>query len=234
MKLRLKAFTLIELLIVVAIIAILAAIAVPNFLEAQVRSKVSRTKADMRTIATAVEAYTVDNNAVPTFEVVTTPSSTITYFAMSKSLSTPISYISSMGILADPFRKGSTYDDGDYPPEAPDFLRTPYFYFPWQFTDEILYGNSASGLPPSWLSLQGFLRNPSSGFYTSSYTRRVPISGFWELASIGPSGTLFVRQVPSGWYMLPYDPTNGTVSNGGIIRNQVSPEGRSNAEDYPF
>jgi prepilin-type N-terminal cleavage/methylation domain-containing protein len=46
------AFTLIELLIVVAIIAILAAIAVPNFLEAQVRSKVSRAKADMRSIAT--------------------------------------------------------------------------------------------------------------------------------------------------------------------------------------
>jgi len=44
---RLPAFTLIELLIVVAIIAILSAIAVPNFLEAQTRSKVSRTQADM-------------------------------------------------------------------------------------------------------------------------------------------------------------------------------------------
>ncbi len=52
-----KVFTLIEILIVVAIIAILAAIAVPNFLEAQVRSKVSRTKSDMRSVATALESY---------------------------------------------------------------------------------------------------------------------------------------------------------------------------------
>ncbi len=59
------AFTLIELLIVVAIIAILAAIAVPNFLEAQTRAKVARVKADMRTIATAVETYHIDYDAYP-------------------------------------------------------------------------------------------------------------------------------------------------------------------------
>ncbi len=60
-----RAFTLIELLIVVAIIAILAAIAVPNFLEAQTRAKVSRAKADMRSMATAIESYYVDNNRYP-------------------------------------------------------------------------------------------------------------------------------------------------------------------------
>ncbi len=60
-----RGFTLIELLIVVAIIAILAAIAVPNFLEAQTRAKVSAAKADMRSLAIAVESYYVDNNAYP-------------------------------------------------------------------------------------------------------------------------------------------------------------------------
>src|SRR5262249_31012216 len=55
-------FTLVELLIVVAIIAILAAIAVPNLLEAQARAKVARTMSDMGSTRTAMGAYTVDNN----------------------------------------------------------------------------------------------------------------------------------------------------------------------------
>jgi prepilin-type N-terminal cleavage/methylation domain-containing protein len=59
-----RAFTLIELLIVVAIIAILAAIAVPNFLEAQTRAKISRSKADLRTLVTAIESYRVDGNDI--------------------------------------------------------------------------------------------------------------------------------------------------------------------------
>ena len=58
-------FTLIELLIVVAIIGIIAAIAIPNLLNAIDRGKQKRTMADIRSIGTAVESYSIDNNFYP-------------------------------------------------------------------------------------------------------------------------------------------------------------------------
>src|SRR5690606_19443072 len=67
-------FTLIELLIVVMIIAILAAIALPNFLAAQTRAKVSRARADIRTVVTGLETYRVDWNKYPTYHYVNTRS----------------------------------------------------------------------------------------------------------------------------------------------------------------
>jgi len=62
---RQKGFTLIELLIVVAIIGIIAAIAIPNLLNAINRGRQKRTMADIRSIATAIESYSVDYNFYP-------------------------------------------------------------------------------------------------------------------------------------------------------------------------
>jgi len=62
---RASGFTLIELLVVVAIIGVLAAIAIPNLLNALQRGKQKRTMADMRTLATAIESYNVDNSSYP-------------------------------------------------------------------------------------------------------------------------------------------------------------------------
>jgi type IV pilus assembly protein PilA len=52
-----KGFTLIELMIVVAIIGILAAIAIPNFLNYQCKAKQSEAKTNLGSIATCEEAY---------------------------------------------------------------------------------------------------------------------------------------------------------------------------------
>ncbi|HQO36925.1 MAG TPA: prepilin-type N-terminal cleavage/methylation domain-containing protein [bacterium] len=60
-----RAFTLIELLIVVAIIGILAAIAVPNFLNARVRAKIAKVDSDQNALSKALEMYLLDNNSYP-------------------------------------------------------------------------------------------------------------------------------------------------------------------------
>jgi prepilin-type N-terminal cleavage/methylation domain-containing protein len=57
-----NAFTLVEIMIVVAIIALLAAIAVPGFLRARKRSQASRIINDLRLIDSACDQYAIENN----------------------------------------------------------------------------------------------------------------------------------------------------------------------------
>src|SRR2546430_5406310 len=57
-----RGFTLVEIMIVVAIIALLAAIAVPGFLRARKRSQATRILNDLRMIDSAVDQYAIETN----------------------------------------------------------------------------------------------------------------------------------------------------------------------------
>jgi prepilin-type N-terminal cleavage/methylation domain-containing protein len=183
-----RAFTLIELLIVVAIIAILAAIAVPNFMEAQTRAKVSRAKTDMRTIAVALESYCVDNNEYP-YPISPYKES----LSIVHELTTPVSYLSSVALL-DAFPP--KFEDLD-PPPPPGYLPT-YFYDNYS-------GAFSTGNPV-------FERHKFTGFCLAS----VGPNRKWDAVVLLPLfiGTEDERK----YLRLLYDPTNGTGSSGDIGR----------------
>ncbi len=221
MNTRTRGFTLIELLIVVAIIAILAAIAVPNFLEAQTRAKVSRVKADIRSAATALEAYRIDYNSYPFdgYEWMSGSGTyTYNYWFLPPELSTPVAYITTVK-LVDPFRQEMTSATH------------------WQLGD-VRYVNTASTWSPAFDAIQNM-----TGL-SSFYDEVLQEWGGWYLDSAGPDmfygptgpSTLFPGA--SAWPGVsgypacpqPYDATNGTISWGDILRSQVATNGYINAQ----
>jgi len=66
-------FTLVELLVALAIIGIILAIGIPNFMGALQKAKQKRSMADMRGIATAIESYAIDYRNYPPSAMVSIP-----------------------------------------------------------------------------------------------------------------------------------------------------------------
>lgn len=116
------AFTLIELLIVVAIIGILAAIAVPNFLNAQIRAKTARVQADIKMLDTAIQTYYLDHNDVPPdYNTGKWSSFMISHVPV---LTTPVAYVAAYP--HDPFNKGADTSGATWVPNPEDFLSSEY------------------------------------------------------------------------------------------------------------
>lgn len=238
-----KGFTLIELLIVVAIIAILAAIAVPNFLEAQTRSKVSRVRADHRSLATGIETYYLDNNQYPMFYggtgapagarsanilanpgAATIPVEFSRTFALApagnnrpSTITTPISYFTSYP--ADPFA---------------DTRGLPFRYYSnsrgWILGS---FGPDADqGSTAAFTAIGGNLTvTAGSGdieWAQGTYASTFPSIATPLAAGLAVSGPIFggaetyydnaVTGNPSLLLLQSYDATNGTVSSGDVWR----------------
>ena len=206
-----EGFTLIELLIVIAIIAILALIAIPNFLEAQTRSKVSRAMADMRTLATAIEAYNVDYNGYilsvcpfdqPTLQKYqpTANKDPRTSWNNYSCITTPVAYITS--IVRDPFsnKQQAAWWDGRGG-------QNPYHLYTGNYQK---YGTANYATAPRQVYLMVSL-GPDIDFDTK----------------VDPSDNDFLTLYDSTWGFnnnteggagIMYDPSNGTISRGDIYR----------------
>jgi len=211
-----RAFTLIELLIVVAIIAILAMIAIPNFLEAQVRAKVSRVRADLRTVATAIESYTSDWNEPPMNDGF--------YNVLPLELTTPVSYITNANLI-DPFCV-TLQGGGILRLGRPVNERVRYYTYTRPVTQKESQAlarmqrpapiEGVEGINPRVFEKYGQWRTVSNG-PDMSYADPNYVFGSEPVAD--PMGVLMGSD-------LSYDPTNGTVSKGNILRTQLSPDGK--------
>ncbi len=215
-----RAFTLIELLIVVAIIAILAAIAVPNFLEAQVRSKVARTQNDLRTLATGLEAYRVDWSRPPPTPYALTPGAPNPFRIMTNRVTTPVAYLT--GALYDTFADGLT-PDFHYFNTVGGYTR----YLPWTAspTDTEAFDPKA-GQRYYYISHNSPVRH--SGYTAAAQAASRAVEGEWTVASYGPDPQRrrILIPVAGADVHLPYDPSNGTISAGNIWRSQKISDGK--------
>lgn len=189
-----------ELLVAVAIIAVLAAIALPNFLEAQVRARVARAASDMRTVAYGLELYRIDHGQLP--DPLPPGAHLLSFAARLAPLTTPVAYLGS--VPDDVFDR--RFMNGPFPVDTASVPGGR----------ALAYGRGdragergtidlgaqhlmvASAGPDGWLA-QAHYYPPVHGLGGSD----CPICGP-ELASI--------------LQVIVYDPTNGTISEGDLYR----------------
>lgn len=216
MKSRLnKGLTLIEMLIVVAIISILSMIGVPNFLEAQTRGKISRVTSDLHLISTALEAYFANNEAYPPNIASINNDNFWENGLKLNMLTTPIAYMSSE-INLDPFDISYAFNNKIIKKDSRGYFSSGGggYYIGGRY-----YQNSYNGtIKPPYKYLNIF--EPKKG---GTSIKNVGRTANYMLISIGPDRGInysyedIVETIKTSKSFVSYDPTNGTISRGEIF-----------------
>ena len=182
-----QGFTFVELVIVATIIGILAAIAIPNFLAAQIRAKVSRTKGEQEMLMIALQSYYVDKGMYPLNTKAGQPSDTDLI-----SLTSPTVYITRLPI--DLFK-------GTNIPEIQRYAqpnKKPLQGYPLKGYGYVNYLQMSPKKPIMEVP------SPEGGY------------AWFVLMSPGPDYTMDYDASTTPPKVLYYDPTNGTTSKGDI------------------
>ncbi len=204
-------FTLIEILIVVAVLGVLTAIAVPQMQNAMVRSKIAAAQSNIHACAMALENYFLDNNDYPPsryFCLAWGEQEARKYFELPWELTTPVAYLSNRPL--DPFFTYTGASD-EAPGQTIKYRHPGFGYFNGMPTEEGIW------VPKAFPEDDGeyiFYNNASK----KHPAKDSPVQyGLW---SVGPVPALEVslnskHPVPSHTW---YDPSNGIYSEGIIVR----------------
>lgn len=212
-------FTLIELLIVIAIILILISIALPNFLEAQIRARVVNTQGELRSLETAIMSYALDHkrNMGDNMEIGGADTVVGSRYVYSQ-LTTPTAYLKSIPL--DEFNAADRAVDNVGAGAATLDSRNNVYRFHgacWRCKAANNSNTCAKG--------EGCNMKSGTGIINSyPFDPRIAFAGNWIVVSPGPDKSYGYGE----WIMWKpllrlgnprvYSPTNGTVSYGDLAR----------------